>query len=228
GIRQRSARPYPENGMSRSLRCCRSAITPCDSCSMIFIRRGSLIGTTCSILGATTLLIGRTIWMSLPPRISRVICRPIERIVSPDAHAAPNRGDPRHHAYRYCRQRRARLLNVSSPGVSRVMKHAEFSVGVRLFSRRGGRYSPTPQANAIFSQINGVYDKSKICNLSFRGSSVAPIQSSGSVQCPASLTSWCRARLPTRNQDLHYECYHPSAFLGRRFAHWSRTVSPLL
>jgi DNA-binding transcriptional LysR family regulator len=53
----------------------------------------------------------------------------------------------------------ARLLNVSSPGISRVMKHAEASVGVKLFSRRGGRYTPTPQANAIFNQINGVYDK---------------------------------------------------------------------
>lgn len=53
----------------------------------------------------------------------------------------------------------ARLLNVSSPGVSRVMKHAETSIGVKLFSRRGGRYSPTPQADAIFTQINGVYDK---------------------------------------------------------------------
>lgn len=53
----------------------------------------------------------------------------------------------------------ARLLNVSSPGISRVMKHAEALVGVKLFSRRGGRYSPTPQANAIFSQINGVYEK---------------------------------------------------------------------
>ena len=53
----------------------------------------------------------------------------------------------------------ARLLNVSSPGISRVMKHAEASVGVKLFSRRGGRYIPTPQANAIFNQINSVYDK---------------------------------------------------------------------
>jgi DNA-binding transcriptional LysR family regulator len=53
----------------------------------------------------------------------------------------------------------ARLLNVSSPGVSRVMKHAEASVGVKLFDRRGGRYSPTPEAHAIFDQINGVYDK---------------------------------------------------------------------
>jgi DNA-binding transcriptional LysR family regulator len=39
------------------------------------------------------------------------------------------------------------------------MKHAETLVGVKLFSRRGGRYIPAPQANAIFSQINSVYDK---------------------------------------------------------------------
>jgi DNA-binding transcriptional LysR family regulator len=53
----------------------------------------------------------------------------------------------------------ARLLNVSSPGISRVMKHAEALLGVKLFSRRGGRYSPTSQATAIFNQINGVYEK---------------------------------------------------------------------
>jgi len=53
----------------------------------------------------------------------------------------------------------ARLLNVSSPGISRIMKHAEMSVGVKLFDRKRGRYSPTRQADAIFSQINGVYDK---------------------------------------------------------------------
>ena len=53
----------------------------------------------------------------------------------------------------------ARLLNVSSPGISRIMKHAEQSVGVKLFSRKGGRYGPTREATAIFNQINGVYDK---------------------------------------------------------------------
>lgn len=53
----------------------------------------------------------------------------------------------------------ARLLNVSSPGISRVMKHAETSIGVKLFSRKGGRYSPTREASALFNQINGVYDK---------------------------------------------------------------------
>lgn len=53
----------------------------------------------------------------------------------------------------------ARLLNVSSPGISRIMKHAELSVGVKLFDRRGGRYTPTREANSIFNQINSVYDK---------------------------------------------------------------------
>ena len=53
----------------------------------------------------------------------------------------------------------ARLLNVSSPGISRVMKHAESTLGMKLFSRRAGRYSPTREAHDIFAQINGVYEK---------------------------------------------------------------------
>jgi DNA-binding transcriptional LysR family regulator len=53
----------------------------------------------------------------------------------------------------------ARLLNVSSPGISRVMKHAEGMLGMKLFSRKGGRYAPTREASDIFTQINGVYDK---------------------------------------------------------------------
>lgn len=53
----------------------------------------------------------------------------------------------------------ARLLNVSSPGISRVMKHAETALGMKLFSRRHGRYMPTPEAKDIFDQVNHVYDK---------------------------------------------------------------------
>lgn len=52
----------------------------------------------------------------------------------------------------------ARLLGVSSPGISRVMKHTESLLGLKLFTRRHGRYMPTPEANDIFSQINRVYD----------------------------------------------------------------------
>ena len=53
----------------------------------------------------------------------------------------------------------ARLLNVSSPGVSRVMKHAESVLGIKLFSRKGGRFDPTQEAQDIFNLVNGVYDK---------------------------------------------------------------------
>jgi DNA-binding transcriptional LysR family regulator len=53
----------------------------------------------------------------------------------------------------------ARLLHVSAPGVSRTMKHAEAGLGLKLFVRKGGRYTPTREASDIFSQINGVYDK---------------------------------------------------------------------
>jgi DNA-binding transcriptional LysR family regulator len=53
----------------------------------------------------------------------------------------------------------SRLLNVSSPGISRVMKHAESMLKLKLFARRNGRYIPTGEARDIFAQINGVYDK---------------------------------------------------------------------
>jgi DNA-binding transcriptional LysR family regulator len=53
----------------------------------------------------------------------------------------------------------ARLLNVSAPGVSRMMKHAEGQIGFKLFSKKGGRYTPTQEARDIFNQVNGVYDK---------------------------------------------------------------------
>jgi DNA-binding transcriptional LysR family regulator len=51
----------------------------------------------------------------------------------------------------------ARLLNVAAPGLSRLMKHTEDTLGVRLFVRRGGRFLPTQQAHAVFDQMNEVY-----------------------------------------------------------------------
>ena len=53
----------------------------------------------------------------------------------------------------------AKLLGVSAPGISRVMKHAEAMLGIRLFSRRHGRFTPTPEARDIFGQINEVHRK---------------------------------------------------------------------
>ena len=59
----------------------------------------------------------------------------------------------------------AQLLNVSAPGVSRVMKHAENVLGMRLFSRRRGRFIPTAEAKGIVDQVNDIYRK--VENLQF-------------------------------------------------------------
>src|ERR687894_127453 len=53
----------------------------------------------------------------------------------------------------------AKLLNVSAPGLSRLMKYTETSLGLRLFDRRNGRFVPTAQAKGIFEQVNAVYQK---------------------------------------------------------------------
>jgi len=52
------------------------------------------------------------------------------------------------------------------------MKHAEASIGVKLFNRRGGRYSPTAQANAIFNQINTVYDRVEDLQFAFAAAGI--------------------------------------------------------
>jgi DNA-binding transcriptional LysR family regulator len=53
----------------------------------------------------------------------------------------------------------AKLLNVSAPGISRLVKYTEASLKIKLFQRENGRFVPTPEAHDIFEQINGVYKK---------------------------------------------------------------------
>jgi DNA-binding transcriptional LysR family regulator len=53
----------------------------------------------------------------------------------------------------------AEYLHVSGPGISRLVKHAEESLGVRLFERKGGVFLPAPEARAVFDQIHEVYGK---------------------------------------------------------------------
>jgi DNA-binding transcriptional LysR family regulator len=47
----------------------------------------------------------------------------------------------------------ARMLSVSQPVVSRVLKHTELALGLSLFERVRGRLVPTPEAQALFAQI---------------------------------------------------------------------------
>lgn len=51
----------------------------------------------------------------------------------------------------------AKLLNVSAPGISRLVKYTESSLGIRLFERKGGLFVPSAEAEAIFQMIHQVY-----------------------------------------------------------------------
>lgn len=53
----------------------------------------------------------------------------------------------------------ARLLNVSQPAVSAVLKHCEARAKVRLFRRSGGRLIPTPEAHALFPDVSAIYGR---------------------------------------------------------------------
>lgn len=51
----------------------------------------------------------------------------------------------------------ARLLNVSQPTVSVILKHAEARIGLKLFERIGNRLHPTPEASDLFPTVESVF-----------------------------------------------------------------------
>src|SRR5262245_41523562 len=53
----------------------------------------------------------------------------------------------------------ARLLNVTQPAVSAVLKHCEDRLGLRLFVRAGGRLRPTDEAKALFPDVAAVFGR---------------------------------------------------------------------
>ena len=51
----------------------------------------------------------------------------------------------------------ANMLNVSAPGISRLVKHTEDSLGIRLFERKAGLFTPSVEAARVFDQVREVY-----------------------------------------------------------------------
>jgi len=51
----------------------------------------------------------------------------------------------------------AKLMNVTQPGVSRAIGLLEFHVGFALFERRGRRLAATPEAEALYREIDQLY-----------------------------------------------------------------------
>ncbi|TYO85356.1 DNA-binding transcriptional LysR family regulator [Oceanicella actignis] len=50
----------------------------------------------------------------------------------------------------------AKMLNVSAPGISRLVKHTEESLGIRLFERKAGLFTPSVEAGRVFDQLREV------------------------------------------------------------------------
>jgi DNA-binding transcriptional LysR family regulator len=51
----------------------------------------------------------------------------------------------------------AALLNVSQPNVSRMLKYTESRLGLELFERRHGRLIATPEAQAVFREVQALH-----------------------------------------------------------------------
>jgi DNA-binding transcriptional LysR family regulator len=53
----------------------------------------------------------------------------------------------------------ARMLNVSQPSVSKVLRHAESLLGFPLFHRTAGRLVPTEDAHTLFGEVAEIQDR---------------------------------------------------------------------
>lgn len=51
----------------------------------------------------------------------------------------------------------ARMLNVTQPAVSAVLKHFETRLGMKLFERAGGGLQPTPEAQALLPDVSEIF-----------------------------------------------------------------------
>ncbi|PCI60211.1 MAG: LysR family transcriptional regulator [Gammaproteobacteria bacterium] len=53
----------------------------------------------------------------------------------------------------------AKILHVSQPSVSKVLAHAEMSLGFALFQRMKGRLIPTCEADLLFDEVDNIYQQ---------------------------------------------------------------------
>lgn len=58
----------------------------------------------------------------------------------------------------------ANLLHVSAPGISRLIKHTEDTLGLRLFERRAGVFVPAAEARAVFEMLHQVHHQMENLN----------------------------------------------------------------
>lgn len=103
----------------------------------------------------------------------------------------------------------AKILGVSAPGISRLIKYTERAINFKLFERKQNRYFPTRAAEDIFEQINAVYarvdDLQYVIGQIDRGAGgafrIASVPSMANVMVPRALGR-LRQRFPELAIDL--------------------------
>lgn len=87
----------------------------------------------------------------------------------------------------------AQLLNVSAPGVSRLLKHTEEVLRIRLFERKAGLFVPAAEARAIFEMVQRLHHQMQNLN-----HAVAALKKGGdtrlSFACAPSIAQFIAAR----------------------------------
>ena len=58
----------------------------------------------------------------------------------------------------------ARLLNISQPAVTGMLRHTEDQLRLRLFERVKGRLEPTPEARALYAELCKVFERVELVN----------------------------------------------------------------
>lgn len=102
----------------------------------------------------------------------------------------------------------ARRLHVSQPAISTVLKHAEQRLGMKLFQRAGGRLFPTPEAIALFPDVEHIFTRLEALSRSARGLrdaasgviSVAASPTLANVLLPAAIAAFTAERPQVRVQ----------------------------
>ncbi|WP_375289501.1 LysR family transcriptional regulator [Qipengyuania sp.] len=86
----------------------------------------------------------------------------------------------------------ARALNVSQPSVTKVLRHAEASIGLPLFERAKGRLVPTEDARTLFGEVSDIQERVR----SFRRACHNLRQGKGSVLRISALPSLGLGAIP--------------------------------
>ena len=116
----------------------------------------------------------------------------------------------------------AGFLNVSPPGISRLVKYTEESLGIRLFERKSGVFIPSIEASPIFDQMTTVHKNIDSLNLAVK-SLIKGVGTGLSFASAPSIAQFIAARA-IQNIRSHL----PEMFIDLNIVKFEETIDYLL